>query len=241
MKKNRFTLIELLVVIAIIAILAGMLLPALQSARERGRMARCLNNLKQWGNGLLFYENQYNDFFFPRTHCLRSGGAETTAWNNPNSMIRDIVAPGTSDEDWQKGRGINGCPTRTDNDTYLTYKSGVPEVTKCDKGRTARFYSYTLNSDLTGTMGTVHKATQLLRPSQFIVITEGNTYNFTTQSYYLTGTHRVELRHNKESSLNICWADGHSSSITDSDFLRYGRTDVRQLINPTLTPGLEWW
>ena len=62
-KKSQFTLIELLVVIAIIAILAGMLLPALNSAREKGRAANCSNKLKQLAMMQSMYLGDSDDRF----------------------------------------------------------------------------------------------------------------------------------------------------------------------------------
>lgn len=74
----RFTLIELLVVVAIIAILAGLLLPALNAARNKAKGLKCSSNLKQFGNTEMLYENDYSHKIPTLMRWSRSDGTDDT-------------------------------------------------------------------------------------------------------------------------------------------------------------------
>ena len=135
MKKN-FTLIELLVVIAIIAILAAILMPALSSARERGKTSTCISNMRQIGVAFTQYADDYKTYPWPndasRALPGETDGKYNTLWclltgfdNGGAKYTTSYIPPYTYANGKTKKGGLVGvyCPS------HEGQKNGVqPEV-----------------------------------------------------------------------------------------------------------------
>ena len=233
MKKTclKFTLIELLVVIAIIAILAGMLLPALNSARDRARTASCLSNMKNIGQGVFQYAGEYN--IMPQARDMEANPFGTWALQIGPYMGMDGTTEAEIGEKLTKSK-LFRCPAEQNTNTSGDY---IDELMGC--------FSIAYNvycGDVYSSKQYYINVSQLARPSMLMVAydspmgyierqTDKKVYTYRNQSLYSQSLHTyghggsamaglVPRRHNKK-LFNATFADGHAATMNKEE-LREG-------------------
>jgi len=112
-QERSFTLVELLTVIAIVAVLTSLLMPALSRARTIARTIGCSGNLKQQGNAMVMYQNDY-DSYYPPSY---DGNMRVWSWG----MLSDYMGykSGTTSTVKPLRQGVFNCPA--DNFDYVTF------------------------------------------------------------------------------------------------------------------------